>query len=307
MLLVLQGAESDPPSVKALKLMGASITKDAEGKIVEVNLSYTHVTNAGLRHLEGLTSLKMLYLANTQVTNQGVLYLDGLSGLERIYVNQNQIDQTGVKYLQQKLPNCKVHYVADLVSILELKAIGAKLVRDSMGRVVHINLNDTENSNTCLRHLEAMTSLHTLEVGNTNITGAGLAQLKTLTNLERLNLYKIEIEDAHLLDLQVLPSLKVLDLSNTGITDLGVGHLKGLTGLEQRYLDNLKITDAVIEDLKGLTSLQDLWLVETRISAAGVAQLRLALPECKISWDKTDVKRSDRNQVVHRFYQKLPE
>ena len=49
-----------------------------------INLEFTHVTDAGLVHLKGLTNLAELNLLNTQVTD------------------------VGVSELQQALPNLKI-------------------------------------------------------------------------------------------------------------------------------------------------------------------------------------------------------
>jgi len=41
-------------------------------KVVGANLNETHVTDAGLEHLKGLTSLRYLVITGTQVTDAGV-------------------------------------------------------------------------------------------------------------------------------------------------------------------------------------------------------------------------------------------
>ena len=42
------------------------------------------------------------------------------------------------------------------------------------------------------------------------------------------------------------------------------------------------LTDAGLVHLKGLTSLVFLFLIETQITDAGIADLKMALPDCKI-------------------------
>lgn len=48
---------------------------DCFADVSEVALTNTQVTDAGLEHLKGLTSLQELYLGNTQVTRAGVARL----------------------------------------------------------------------------------------------------------------------------------------------------------------------------------------------------------------------------------------
>ena len=46
--------------------------------------------------------------------------------------------------------------------------------------------------------------------------------------------------------------------------------------------NNKKVTDAGLVHLKGLTGLKDLGLYGTKVTNAGVAELKKALPKCKI-------------------------
>ena len=49
------------------------------------------------------------------------------------------------------------------------------------------------------------------------------------------------------------------------------------------YLNNTQITDAGLVHLKGMTNMQNLDLTFPRITDAGVADLKKALPKCKIN------------------------
>ena len=52
--------------------------------------------------------------------------------------------------------------------------------------------------------------------------------------------------------------------------------------LEGLHLTGTKITDADLKDIAKLQQLHALGLNHTKITIAGVAELRKALPECKI-------------------------
>ena len=67
-------AETDDP-VAALKELGAPIEQDDQGRVVELALSSTQITDAGLVHLKGLTELTSLGLSSTQVTDAGIAEL----------------------------------------------------------------------------------------------------------------------------------------------------------------------------------------------------------------------------------------
>ena len=76
--------------------------------IVEVNLWNTQITDAGLVHLEGLTSLRTLHLYNTQITDAGLVHLQGLTSLQDLNLSDTKITDAGVAKLKEALPNCEI-------------------------------------------------------------------------------------------------------------------------------------------------------------------------------------------------------
>ena len=73
-----------------------------------LNLYNTQVTDAGLEHLKGLTSLDRLYLNNTQVTDAGLEHLKGLSSLRGLDLDNTQVTAEGRASLRKALPNCEI-------------------------------------------------------------------------------------------------------------------------------------------------------------------------------------------------------
>ena len=80
-----------------------------------------------------------------------------------------------------------------------------------------------------------------------------------ITTVQRLKLHcaGTNVTDAGLVNLKGLTFLRRLSLGNTKVTDAGLAHLKGLTNLQQLTLPT-QITDAGLVNLKGLTKLT--WL-----------------------------------------------
>ena len=123
-----QAADADA----ALKNLGAEIHRNDQGEVVEVDLNFnditdaglvhlkglpnlqnlslfrTKVTDAGLVHLKGLTSLQTLNLYGTQITDAGLVHLKGLTGLQELYLFSTEITDAGVAELQKALPNCGI-------------------------------------------------------------------------------------------------------------------------------------------------------------------------------------------------------
>ena len=75
--LVLVGCGPEPPAsqaeaVAAIKKLGGYVTLDkTSGEVVEVYVNRTQITDAGLEHLKGLTSLTGLWLSNTPIRMPG--------------------------------------------------------------------------------------------------------------------------------------------------------------------------------------------------------------------------------------------
>ena len=74
----------------------------------ELDLNHTQVTDAGLAHLQKLTSLQWLYLRNTQVTDAGLGHLQKLTSLQELELYETRVTDAGVAKLRQALPTCKI-------------------------------------------------------------------------------------------------------------------------------------------------------------------------------------------------------
>ena len=68
------------------------------------------------------------------------------------------------------------------------------------------------------------------------------------------------------------------------LTDADLKELAPLKELRTLYLGGTEVTDACLKELAALKGLQELYLFGCReVTAAGVAELRKALPDCKIT------------------------
>ncbi len=76
----------------------------------ELYLYNTEITGVGLVHLAGLTSLQELCLNYTRVTDTGLVHLEGLTSLQRLNLKNTQITDAGVAKLREALPNCDIEH-----------------------------------------------------------------------------------------------------------------------------------------------------------------------------------------------------
>jgi hypothetical protein len=121
-----------------------------------------------------------------------------------------------------------------------------------------------------------------VNLSSTQVTDAGLENLKGFTELQTLSLFNTKVTDAGLENLKGLGQLQELYVGDTKITDIGLNYIKSLPLLHDLGLDHTQITDSGLEGLKGLTQLERLDICNTKVTDAGVAELQKALPNCKI-------------------------
>ncbi len=131
-------------------------------------------------------------------------------------------------------------------------------------------------------HLEGLTSLKRLDLGQTQITDAGLEHLKGLTNLQVLHLWDTEVTGPGLEHLKSLANLQFLSLEGSPVSDAHLVHLKELTSLRELGLAQTQVTDAGLQHLEVLTGLTGLSLSGTQVTDEGVKKLQRALPNCQI-------------------------
>jgi hypothetical protein len=74
-----------------------------------LSLADTQITDAGLKHVEGLANVQYMMLSLTQITDAGLDHLKGLTKLERLDLKGTKVTDDGVTKLQRALPRCKIN------------------------------------------------------------------------------------------------------------------------------------------------------------------------------------------------------
>ena len=162
-----------------------------------------------------------------------------------------------------------------------LGELGLRQLR-GMTRLRRLSLAETDVTDSRLEELQGLSSLTVLNLARTQIGDRGLEKLSRLRALQSVDLSETDISDRGLEPLMQLPHLQELDLSGTQIGDEGLLHLIRCAGLTRLDLSSTRVTDAGLEAVHNLTSLTELWLGDTDTTSEGRAQLRAALPGCKV-------------------------
>jgi hypothetical protein len=151
-----------------------------------------------------------------------------------------------------------------------------------------LDLRNTKVTDQGLRHLEGLSHLAHLTLGNDDsklmpnavvpispITDAGLIRLKGLTQLMTLNVCGLPISDSGLDALKDLPQLGGLYLSRTKVTGTGLANLKSLPTLALIYLDDCEVTAEGLSALARASNLQLLSLRGTPLTSKELQVLKL--------------------------------
>lgn len=66
------------------------------------------MSDAGLRHLKGLTNLAQLNLRATPATDAGLVHIKGMRQVSELNLAETHVTAKGVAKLKAALPNCNI-------------------------------------------------------------------------------------------------------------------------------------------------------------------------------------------------------
>jgi internalin A len=217
---------------------------------------------------------------------RGLVHYDGeyfdwnasSSGWHRV----RQEDTRAMRWLVDLIGIDYFHRVSTVV--LAKRTAGREL--SAVGRLTSLESLDVLDSaieDADLANLKRLTKLTSLELTRSQITDAGLVHVRDLSELSKIGLRETRVTDAGIRHLKSLGKLTELDLSGTQITDDGLTHLAALANLTELHLTNTQVSDAGLAQLKGLTKLTTLYVEGTQVSKAGIKHLRQALPSLSLT------------------------
>jgi len=291
-------------------------------KLTQLNflgLNGTQITDLGLKEVAKIGQLTSVSLKDTKVTHKGVLNLQ--KALPRCIVHHNAIlgSDGSAKLIEvaiRKQINKPIGKLTttDLNKVKELN-LRKVLINDisSLAGLEQLeNLDLAENKIRDISVLKELKQLKTLNLHGNQITEIGV--LKELRHLTKLYCGKNQIRDIS--PLEELVQLKELVLFSNQISDLsalnGLKHLvtlqlgknqiNNVSALgELKQLKKLGLHENQIKDLKALEELNELEELNLRnlfpknktsaindnpdLSKAQIAELKKALPNCKIYSD----------------------
>jgi Leucine-rich repeat (LRR) protein len=151
----------------------------------------SHVSDAGLAHLAGLTELERLHLGNCAFTDVGIAHLSGLTKLEYLSVSGTEITRSGLGRLASRNRIKRIDGLEDHpLDFVELfPALEAILnwggARDSdliyiknLRHLKELIIVSPHITDACVEHLLGLNGLRILYLYDTQITERGSKQLQ---------------------------------------------------------------------------------------------------------------------------------
>lgn len=141
------------PHIQSLQIVGAVTDagmKHVKGlsQLRELLLQGVPITDAGVAHVEDMSELRTLDLAATRITDHGLEHFKGLRQLQLLSIWGNQITDTGLGCLK------------------------------TLSQLRTLSLYRTQITDAGLEHLKALPQLNTLVLGETAVTDEGMKKFQ---------------------------------------------------------------------------------------------------------------------------------
>ena len=194
------------------------------------------------------TTLRKLRLARCSITDIGLEHIEKLENLEELDLN-----------------GCV--------------SISSSALGETLGMLIHLTSLDVSYCPGILRSSwqGKINALKSLELCYSGVRDSHLSRLRSLPNLEELNLDSCVISDwgvAHLVDNNVTPNLKSLDLADNDINDAAMSKICQFKNLVSLSLFYCNITNRGLRHLSSMKKLEVLNLDSRDIGDDGLKYLR---------------------------------
>jgi hypothetical protein len=157
-------------------------------------------------------------------------------------------------------------------------------------------------------HLASLPNLEHFACGGSSFTDAGMDACTKLPKLTDLQIWHTPVTNAGMAYLPKLTGLRNLRLASQfapRITDAGLPHIAAIKTLETLSIGETRLTwDGGLKHLKALPNLKRLELNQVEMSAADLTRLKAALPSIEVLWRPVDEKYRD---LLRKNWEKLSE
>lgn len=282
---------SDSPvvadAIGRIEQRGGWVARDKDGTVVEASLERTWATDNDLDFVVELKTIKKLDLSFTYVTDRGIKKLQALQQLEDLTLDTAEfLTDASMAHLRANRALRRL-----VVRGVDITDAGMPYIGEMTG-LRSLDISYTMLGDVGLEHLPNLSELEHLKIGATLITGLNLNFLKLLPKLKTLSLRGVQrrnagacwtpnVTDLDLDAISLLSSLEELDLG-VGIK-LGMGGKPAAPGGGNCTLTGgLQLSDLGIAKLAKLKNLKRLNISGARLTPEGLQVLQ-SLPLERLS------------------------
>lgn len=221
------------PNLRFLNAGGSNVGDASADAIASrplewLDLGNSHITDAGLRRLGGLTDLRFLKLNECAVGDPGMGAMAGMTALRHLTLEHTEVTDAGLapvvgrlrhlEYLSFHRTSVGDGTVASLacpglqqLSLGDTTVTGATLDPDLLGQLRYLGLLSAPLTREGMERISRLPALQYLSLMGTPIDDAALAKLNGHPTLERIELMDVPVSPRVVLDLiESLPNLKRL-------------------------------------------------------------------------------------------------
>jgi hypothetical protein len=266
-------------AVQRIEERGGWVVRDRDGNVTEVSLERTWATDNDIDFVVELKTVKKLDLSFTYVTDKGIRKLQQLPQLEDLTLDTAEfLTDAAMAHLRANRALRRL-----VVRGVDVTDAGMPYIGEMIG-LRSLDISYTMLGDVGLEHLPALSELEHLKLGGNMITGLNLNFLKLLPKLRTLSLRGVQRRNAgacwtpNVTDLDLDP---IALLSGLEELDLGVGIGLGMGGQPAapgggncRLTGGLRITDLGVAKLAKLKNLRRLNLSGARVTPEGIQVLQ---------------------------------
>jgi len=95
-------------NLRRLEFQGSPLTAAGLPQLGNLILVGQDITDAGMKHIEGLTALRGLYLSGMGITDAGLASLETMTELRSLNVFPSAVTRDGMAALKSKLPKLEM-------------------------------------------------------------------------------------------------------------------------------------------------------------------------------------------------------
>ena len=165
---------SPEESAAMFRQAGGTLRPDADGTIVEIDLSFSRITDDQIAAISLFPEVRELDLTGTELHDDAMQSLIGLNRLQSLKLKGTKITSDGLSVLSQITTLILLDASSTNVSDDGLVSAGA------WTKLRYLSLNSTGVSDTGIMQLQALQTLKGLSLINTAVTEEGVRNLKTL-------------------------------------------------------------------------------------------------------------------------------